>query len=158
MVRLVLWSALVLLSCCGAPKLWSQTSPSAASAESIPDGVRLNPEQLAATLRAKGTHPLILQVGSRVLFEEAHIAGAEYAGPAGQPQGLATLRNRVQSLPRSQPIVLYCGCCPWDRCPNIAPAYRALSGMGFTNLRVLYLAHNFGDDWVNRGFPAEKGK
>lgn len=157
MVRLVLWSALAFLGCGGVQPVWGQTT-SASSAESIPDGVRLNPEQLAATLRAKGTHLLVLQVGSRVLFDEAHIAGAEYAGPAGQPQGLAALRSRVRSLPKSQAIVLYCGCCPWDRCPNIGPAYRALSGMGFTNLRVLYLAHNFGDDWVNRGFPSEKGQ
>jgi hypothetical protein len=30
--------------------------------------------------------------------------------------------------------------------------------LGFTNVRVLYLANNFGDDWVNKGYPAIKGK
>jgi hypothetical protein len=48
-------------------------------------------------------------------------------------------------------IVLYCGCCPWGRCPNVGPAYKALHDQGFTNVKVLYLANNFGDDWVAKG-------
>jgi thiosulfate/3-mercaptopyruvate sulfurtransferase len=132
---------------------------SAQGANAIPAGVRLNPEQLAATLRAeRGAKPLILQVGSRVLFEQAHIPGAEYAGPAGQAEGLAGLRKRVEPLPRTSAMVIYCGCCPWDRCPNIEPAYKLLSGMGFTNVKVLYIAQNFGADWVDRGYPVEKGQ
>jgi hypothetical protein len=30
--------------------------------------------------------------------------------------------------------------------------------MGFTNVKVLYIAHNIGDDWVNKGYPVERGK
>jgi hypothetical protein len=29
--------------------------------------------------------------------------------------------------------------------------------MGFTNVKVLYLADNFGADWVDRGYPVERG-
>jgi hypothetical protein len=29
--------------------------------------------------------------------------------------------------------------------------------MGFTNVKVLYLADNFGADWADKGFPVEKG-
>jgi hypothetical protein len=29
--------------------------------------------------------------------------------------------------------------------------------MGFTRVKVLYLADNFGDDWVNKEFPIEAG-
>ena len=28
----------------------------------------------------------------------------------------------------------------------------------FTNVQVLYLPNNFGDDWVSKGYPAVKGK
>ena len=30
--------------------------------------------------------------------------------------------------------------------------------LGFTEVQVLYIANNFGDDWVNKGYPAVKGK
>ena len=30
--------------------------------------------------------------------------------------------------------------------------------MGFTNVKVLYLANNFGADWVDKGYPVAKGE
>jgi len=30
--------------------------------------------------------------------------------------------------------------------------------MGFTQVKVLYIADNFGDDWVNRGYPVVSGR
>src|SRR5215468_999577 len=127
-------------------------------ASSIPTADLIQPADLAATLQSASAKPLILQVGSHVLFAEAHIPGSEYAGPAGQEAGLQILKARVASLPRDTAIVLYCGCCPWDRCPNIAAAFNLLSTQGFTNVKVLYLADNFGNNWVNKGFPTEKGR
>jgi hypothetical protein len=29
--------------------------------------------------------------------------------------------------------------------------------MGFTNVKVLYLASNFGADWTDKGYPVERG-
>jgi hypothetical protein len=29
--------------------------------------------------------------------------------------------------------------------------------MGFTNVKALYLADNFGADWADRGYPVEHG-
>ena len=68
------------------------------------------------------------------------------------------LRNRVSSLQRKQLIVLYCGCCPWDKCPNAKPAYEALHAMGFSNVKVVHIADNFGANWVNAGLPVTKGE
>ena len=128
-------------------------------ASSIPPSALLQPAQLAATLQASaGKKPLMLQVGSHVLYAEAHIPGSEYTGPGEQDSGLQTLRNRVAKLPKETAIVLYCGCCPWDRCPNIAPAYNQLLVLGFSHLKVLYLADNFGTDWVEMGYPTDKGR
>jgi len=127
-------------------------------ASSIPTADLIQPADLAATLQSASAKPLILQVGSHVLFAEAHIPGSEYAGPAGQDAGLQILKARVATLPRDSPIVLYCGCCPWDRCPNIAPAYNLLRSEGFSHLKVLYIADNFGANWVNKGYPTAKGR
>jgi thiosulfate/3-mercaptopyruvate sulfurtransferase len=68
------------------------------------------------------------------------------------------LRKRAEPLPRTQFIVLYCGCCPWRQCPNINPAYNELHAMGFRNVKVLYIANNLGADWVGRGYPVAKGE
>jgi thiosulfate/3-mercaptopyruvate sulfurtransferase len=130
----------------------------ASSAGEIPSDRLMQPAELAGMLPAAGHRPLILQVGSHVLFAEAHIPGAEYAGPAGQQGGLQALRDRVMNISRDQFIVIYCGCCPWVKCPNIKPAYRELQSLGFTRVRVLYIADNFGTDWVARGYPIAKGR
>ncbi|HEY6413331.1 MAG TPA: rhodanese-like domain-containing protein [Edaphobacter sp.] len=127
-------------------------------ASSIPTADLIQPADLAATLKSATPKTLILQVGSHVLFAEAHIPGSEYAGPTNQPTGIQSLKDRIATLPKDTAIVLYCGCCPWDRCPNIAPAYNLLHTMGFTNLKVLYIADNFGTNWVAKGYPVAKGR
>jgi thiosulfate/3-mercaptopyruvate sulfurtransferase len=128
------------------------------SASGIPSDRLMQPAELAGMLDTAGQRPLILQVGSHVLFAEAHIPGAEYAGPGGQEAGLQALRDRVRNMSRDQFIVIYCGCCPWVKCPNIKPAYRELQSLGFTEVKVLYIASNFGTDWVAKGYPIAKGR
>jgi len=119
----------------------------------------ISPEDLLKVLEAtKGEKPLMLQVGSYVLYAQAHIPGSDYVGPVTNEVGLQQLRKRVESLPRKKFIVLYCGCCPWSHCPNVRPADDALRAMGFTNIKVLYLANNFGADWVAKGYPVAKGQ
>ena len=70
--------------------------------------------------------------------------------------GLALLEKAVSLLPKSKFIVIYCGCCPWNRCPNVGPAFKRLADLGFTNVKVVYFANNFGDDWVSKGYPTQK--
>lgn len=126
------------------------------SAAKIPASALIQPQELNRMLNSAGAaRPVILQVGSQVMYEEAHIPGAQYAGPGSQDGGLNLLRKRVAGLGRSTEIVIYCGCCPWTHCPNIWPAYKILLGMGFTHVRALYLADNFGSDWVSKGYRVE---
>ena len=95
------------------------SAPGRESALSIPQAQVIQPEELNRMLAARdGEKPLILQVGSHVLFAESHIKGAEYAGPGLQAAGLNLLQQRVSMLSHKTLIVLYCGCCPWNRCPN----------------------------------------
>ncbi|MGA2351651.1 MAG: rhodanese-like domain-containing protein [Terracidiphilus sp.] len=141
------------------PQMQAQFGPvPSASALSISETHWLKPEALLRLQQIKGAEkPLILQVGSHMLFAQAHIPGSEYAGPGSQPAGIQKLQNRVNALSRKKLIVLYCGCCPLNRCPNLGPAFAKLSEMGFTNVKVLYLAENFGADWADKGYPVEQG-
>ena len=132
---------------------------SPASAFSIPQSQLIQPDALNRMLQTGGTNrPLVLQVGSHVMYSQAHIPGSFFAGPGSQSDGLKLLESIVAKVPKGRFIVLYCGCCPWNRCPNVGPAYKRLHEMGFTNVKVLYLANNFGDDWLYKGYRVEQGE
>lgn len=119
----------------------------------------INPEALVNILQSpKAAKPLILNIGPHLLYMQAHIPGSEYIGPSSDSQGMESLLRRVKPLPRNTFIVLYCGCCPWNHCPNVRPAYYQLHKAGFTKVKVLYIADNFGADWVYKGYPTVKGQ
>ena len=128
------------------------------SAASIPKADLVQPADLAATLKnASIQKPLLLHVGFHILYTQAHIPGSEFVGPASEEAGLQLLRNRVARLPKDTPIVIYCGCCPWSDCPNIAAAYDALHALGFKQVKALYIASNLGTNWIDQGYPITKG-
>jgi thiosulfate/3-mercaptopyruvate sulfurtransferase len=126
------------------------------SAPTIPQSALVQPEELAATLKGS-PKPAILQVGFKVMYDEAHIPGAIYAGPGSKDEGISALKKAAASIDKGQEVILYCGCCPWEHCPNVAAAWRTLKELGFTNLKVLYIPKNFGADWVEKGYPTVKG-
>ena len=133
--------------------------PSEGKAIELASAVQMEPKALAKMLQApKGDKPLVLHIGFKNFYDQAKIPGSDYAGPGSKPEGLELLRKRVASLQHKQLIVLYCGCCPWDKCPNAKPAYDALHSMGFTNVKVLHMADNFGANWVNAGLPTVKAQ
>ena len=153
----ILALALALMECAGC-SIWAcaQQTPVTATAvqdDVIPGADLLQPADLLQMLNSQ-TKLLVLQVGSRVLYEQSHIREAEYVGAAGTPAGLRALRVRVVALKKDDLIVIYCGCCPWTKCPNIRAAYEQLHAMGFTRVKALYLGENFGVDWVSKGYPA----
>ena len=70
----------------------------------------------------KGSKPAVFMVGPNVLYRSHRIPGSVFAGPGVQPTGLAVLRAAADKVARDREVFLYCGCCPWDRCPNVKPA------------------------------------
>lgn len=139
----VVWVALLSLPA------WSQAG------DNIP---LIQIDDLVKTLKSPGAaKPLILQVGSHVLYSQAHIAGSEYVGAGSTDDGIQALRKRLASVPKNKAIVIYCGCCPWSHCPNIKPAAEVLRAMGFSNFKALYIPDNLGTDWVNKGYPTAQG-
>jgi len=118
----------------------------------------LQPAQLAKELTDKSSSlPTVLFVGFRSLYVGGHVPDAAFHGTASTEQGLAELKAWAATLPRSADLVIYCGCCPFDKCPNIRPAYNALRSMGLKKLRVLVIPTSFATDWAGKGYPLQKG-
>ncbi len=116
----------------------------------------IQPKDLAAQLASGTEKPAIIQVGPNVMYRSHHIVGAVYGGPAGKPEGLEALKAAVKDLPHDRDLVIYCGCCPWDRCPNVKPAIELLKQLGFTHVKAMYSGTNFKTDWIDPGYPVEQ--
>jgi 3-mercaptopyruvate sulfurtransferase SseA len=134
----------------------------ALSAQTMPDpwtaGDVIEADQLAARLTSKtASKPPIFYVGFGILYRSKHIPGAEFIGPGSKQEGLQALREAALKHKRTEEIVIYCGCCPWDHCPNMRPAFIMLHELGFKRVRVLSLPTSFPKDWIEKGYPFEAG-
>ena len=89
------------------------------------------------------------------MYKSKHIPGSVYAGPGSKEAGLDDLKKAVAGVAKDRQILLYCGCCPWDHCPNMKPAYSLLKSLGYTNIKVMEIPQNFAKDWVEKGYPVE---
>ena len=116
----------------------------------------LEPAALAEILHG-GNPPVILSVAFPVLYRNKHIVHAIAAGPGSKPEGIDELKKAVANLAKDADIVIYCGCCPMVKCPNVRPAYRTLQEMGFTHVRVLNIPTNMAEDWYSKNYPFEQG-
>ncbi|HKI78432.1 MAG TPA: rhodanese-like domain-containing protein [Ignavibacteriaceae bacterium] len=104
----------------------------------------------------KSKKPIVLQIGFDFLFNQGHIPESKFIGAALNQKGIDALKNYVKGLNKNTQIVIYCGCCPMDHCPNVQPAFKTLEKMGYKNTKVLYLPDDFGQDWVDKGYPVAK--
>jgi thiosulfate/3-mercaptopyruvate sulfurtransferase len=95
--------------------------------------------------------PVIISVGPGAL-----IKGSLDMGPAHEKENLEKLKLQLSRLPKDADIVIYCGCCPFEHCPNIRPAFILLNEMKFSNAHLLNLEHNIKTDWVAKGYPTQK--
>src|SRR5450631_2055368 len=116
----------------------------------------MEPAVLVEALNS-GKPPVILCTAFSVLYRSKRIPHALEAGPGSKPEGIALLKKAVANLPKDSDIVIYCGCCPMVKCPNIRPAYRRLKEMGFTHFRILNVPENMHTDWYTKNYPSEDG-
>ncbi|MET4141024.1 rhodanese-like domain-containing protein [Pedobacter sp. UYP1] len=84
-----------------------------------------------------------------------NIKGATNLGAASEAENLNKLKEILKTTPKNKAIVIYCGCCPMDRCPNIRPAFKAFVDQDFTNVRLLELPTNIKTDWIDQGYPVD---
>ena len=118
----------------------------------------LEPSALAALIKDGSKQPTVICVAFPVLYHLKHISHASFAGPGSKPEGIELLKKAVANLPKDADLVIYCGCCPMVKCPNMRPAYRALKEMGFTHIRILDIPTNMNTDWYSKNYPTEEGK
>jgi hypothetical protein len=120
------------------------------------DSEVLQPSELADLLKAPKP-PTVICVAFPVLYKLKHISHASFAGPGSKSEGIDMLKKVVANLPKNTDLVIYCGCCPMVKCPNIRPAYAALKEMGFTHFRLLNVPTNMNADWYSKNYPTEEG-
>jgi hypothetical protein len=109
----------------------------------------LEPSTLASTFKNKQENqPKIFCVGPGAM-----IPHSIDVGPAKDKDNLNKLKAELNKLPKDTYLVIYCGCCPFERCPNVRPAFTLINEMKFTKARLLNLPHNLKTDWIDKGFP-----
>ena len=112
----------------------------------------IEPSELMAVLNnPKAAKPLIYNIGV-----VDNIPGAIAMGGASEKENLEKFRRTIVRLPKNTPVVIYCGCCPFAKCPNIRPAFNAMQAAGLTNGRLLHLPVNIRTDWIGKGYPLAK--
>ena len=117
----------------------------------------ISPEKLDGILTSKESNKLVLlMVGFDFLYDQGHIPGSIFAGTASDKTGLEKLKNTVKNYKKNQSIVIYCGCCPMNHCPNVRPAFEALNDLGYNNVKVLDIPKDFEHNWKNKGYPTSK--
>jgi len=99
----------------------------------------------------QGHNVLILSVGP-----DAVIKGSVDIGPAQDAEHIGKLKAQLKNAPKDKEIVIYCGCCPFNKCPNIRPAFTALNEMGFKNAKLLDIPKNIKVDWLDKDYPTNE--
>ena len=131
-------------------------------AQNSPDpwhpGQTIAPSDLSRELATAKPAPTVLFVGYQRLFTAGHIKNALFRGTGSTPEGLDEIKKWAGRLPRDLNLVIYCGCCPMDKCPNVRPVFTAIHSMGFQKLRVLILPTDFATDWADKGLSYDKAK
>lgn len=110
------------------------------------------PDSLAQAIQTgKAKDILIINAGP-----VNNIKGAIRIGPVSEKENRQKLTQYLQNIPKDKPIVIYCGCCPMDHCPNIRPAFQILKKNGFTNFRILDIEDNLSTDWIRKDYPMDE--
>jgi hypothetical protein len=108
----------------------------------------MEPATLASTLKSGKNIPVILSVGPGAVIPHSTDIGMVKDG-----ENLAKFKSVLSGLSKNTKVVVYCGCCPFERCPNVRPAIAALKEMKFTNYYLLNIPTSIKKDWIDKGYP-----
>lgn len=109
------------------------------------------PSALAKILKENRNVPVIFNVGPGAVIPKSIDIGM-----VNDKKNLAVFKEQLIKLPRSTNILIYCGCCPFEHCPDVRPAIALLQNMQFINYHLLNLPHNIKTDWIDKGYPTLK--
>jgi thiosulfate/3-mercaptopyruvate sulfurtransferase len=111
----------------------------------------IEPSALALVIKSEKNVPVIFNVGPA-----AAIPNSIDIGTVKDKANLDKFKNELSKLSKKTKIIVYCGCCPFEHCPNVRPAIEALKEMKFTNYFLLNLLNNIKKDWIDKGYPVTK--
>jgi hypothetical protein len=111
----------------------------------------IEPAELAKVIEAGKDLPVIISVGPG-----APIPKSIDIGMVKDQENIDKLKTELSNQSKEASIIIYCGCCPYDHCPNVRPAIAILKDMKFTNFRLLNLPKNIKADWIDKGYPVKK--
>ncbi len=93
----------------------------------------IQPQELAYQINnPKAVKPVIFNVGN-----VDQIKGAIQIGAVNEEAGMKKFKFEVSKVFPDKEVVVYCGCCSSDNCPNIRPAIKYLNDNGFKKAKVL---------------------
>lgn len=109
----------------------------------------IEPSALAAIIaNPKAKQAMVYNIG---VVE--NIKGAKSFGAASEKENLEKFKKTLDGLPKTSFVVVYCGCCPFNKCPNIRPAFNLMKSMGFLNGKLLNMPTNLKQNWIDKGYP-----
>jgi thiosulfate/3-mercaptopyruvate sulfurtransferase len=109
----------------------------------------IEPFELAKVINDKSSKkPIIYSIGPG-----GNIKDNIEMGAAQEKENIDNLKIALSKLDKKTEIVIFCGCCPFEHCPNIRPAFNLVTEMKFTNYKLLNLSHNLKVDWIDKGYP-----
>ena len=108
----------------------------------------IDPSDLSAAIKSNKNVPVIFSVGPGAI-----IPNSKDIGMVKETENLQKFKDQLLTLPKNTQIVVYCGCCPFEHCPNVRPAIQVLKDMNFTNYKLLNLPQNIKIDWIDKGYP-----
>jgi len=128
--------------------LWSWQKAAAQNPINWTNDQLLRPSELATALKDNKDISVIFSIGPGAIIPHSRDMGM-----IKEEDNMKKFKQELESLPKDTSIVIYCGCCPCEHCPNVRPAIELLKEMKFTNYKLLDLPHNIKIDWINKGYP-----
>jgi len=109
----------------------------------------MDPAELARIIiDPQAPQPVLLSIGPAAVIKNSIDIGA-----TNDKANLERLRVELDKLSRQSDVVIYCGCCPFNHCPNIRPAFKLMNEMKFERHKLLNLPKNIKVDWIDKGYP-----
>lgn len=113
------------------------------------------PQQLMSTktladriIQNKMKNTIVVNIGPDAVIKNSYNAGA-----GSDSKNIEKLQTYLKNISKDKEVVLYCGCCPFEKCPNIRPAFKAVIAAGYKNAKLLNIPKNIKIDWIDKGYP-----
>jgi hypothetical protein len=109
----------------------------------------MEPADLAQLINdPKMAQPILFSIGPSAVIKNSIDIGA-----VNDKVNWEKLRLELGKLSPDAQVVIYCGCCPFNHCPNIRPAFNLMNEMKFKNHKLLNLTKNIKVNWIDKDYP-----